>query len=77
MCGNFEPDGTQSSGGDRPLTFHAICYFVFWHIGFKPTVWATSMLADVKNDFGQTQFGLIFGCGVANSDMAPRVDFAR
>ena len=43
MSGNFEPDGTQCSGGERPLTFPAICYFAFWHIGFRPTVWATSM----------------------------------
>ena len=43
MSGNFEPDGTQSSGGERPLTFPAICYIAFWHIGFRPTVWATSM----------------------------------
>ena len=43
MSANFEPDGIQSSGGEHPLTFPAICYFVFSHIGFKPTVWATSM----------------------------------
>ena len=43
MSGSFEPDGTQSSGGERPLTFPAICYFAFWHTGFRPTFWATSM----------------------------------
>jgi len=26
-----------------PATFPAICYFAFWHIGFRPTVWAISM----------------------------------
>ena len=43
MSANFEPDGTQCSGGERPLTCPAICYFAFWPIGFRPTVWATSM----------------------------------
>ena len=43
MSADFEPDGTLSSGGERPLTFRAICYFAFWHIGFRLTVWAISM----------------------------------
>ena len=36
MSGNFEPDGTRCSGGQRPLTFPAICCFAFWLIGFRP-----------------------------------------
>jgi hypothetical protein len=44
MSENFEPDGIPSFGGERPPIFPAICYFAFWHIGFRPIIWATSML---------------------------------
>ena len=43
MSVNFKPDGIQSSGGERPLSFPAICYFVSWHIGFRQTALATTM----------------------------------
>ncbi len=43
MSGDFEPDGKPSSDGEHPLTFPAICYFAFWPIGFRLTVWATLM----------------------------------
>ena len=55
MSGNFEPDGTQSSGGERPLTFPAICYIAFWPIDFRPTVWATSMPRHFASSIVQDQ----------------------
>jgi len=41
MSASFEPDGTQPSGGERPLTFPAICYFAFWRTSSNSTNLAT------------------------------------